>query len=338
MHRTILIAAGCLLLTATAVSAQENPAQSATDVAKSHEAIRRGLTFLREDAKKWRTDRQCSTCHHGLFTVWAMTEARHRGWDVDLQDQADIVQWLKERMDKIDQPRDTRPGWRNVNTISMNLALMARSVPGQDVISTEELAKIRGHLVRHQEVGGEWAWSSAPPNNRPPPFFESDEVATLLALLAMPNADEPMPDDVRDSRQKGIDWLTKADVTDTTQAAALRLLWKARSNPAAGIQPDVDRFLRRQRVDGGFGQLADRPSDAYATGQAIYILNLIGVSPDRDEICRAVSFLVSTQNSDGSWPMTRRGHPGVEPSAFTVPITYFGSGWGTLGLLRTVPK
>src|SRR5436190_10151176 len=112
-----------------------------------------------------------------------MTEARQPGWDVDPEYQSDIVQWLNERLDKIDQPRDTRPGWSMVNTISMNLALMARSVSGQQVISDEQLGKIRGHLVRHQEAGGEWAWSAAPPKNRPPPFFESDEVATLLAML-----------------------------------------------------------------------------------------------------------------------------------------------------------
>jgi hypothetical protein len=36
--------------------------------------------------------------------------------------------------------------------------------------------------------------------------------------------------------------------------------------------------------------------------------------------------------------MTRRGHPGVTPSDNVVPITYFGSAWATLGLMRSVPK
>ena len=49
-----------------------------------------------------------------------------------------------------------------------------------------------------------------------------------------------------------------------------------------------------------------------------------------------MAFLVSTQKEDGSGPMTRRGHPGVTPGEFTVPIIYFGSAWGTMGLMRTV--
>jgi hypothetical protein len=35
--------------------------------------------------------------------------------------------------------------------------------------------------------------------------------------------------------------------------------------------------------------------------------------------------------------MTRRSHPGVKPGSFLVPITYFGSAWATIGLVRSVP-
>ena len=55
------------------------------------------------------------------------------------------------------------------------------------------------------------------------------------------------------------------------------------------------------------------------------MLSLAGVKTDREEVRRAVTLLVDTQKEDGSWPMTRRGHPGVTPSANVVPVTYFGS-------------
>jgi len=35
--------------------------------------------------------------------------------------------------------------------------------------------------------------------------------------------------------------------------------------------------------------------------------------------------------------MTRRSHPGVKPGSFLVPITYLGSAWATIGLVRSVP-
>jgi hypothetical protein len=65
------------------------------------------------------------------------------------------------------------------------------------------------------------------------------------------------------------------------------------------------------------------------------------VKAERPEIERAIAFLSASQREDGSWPMTSRNHPGVDttrnPIRNPVPITYFGSAWGTLGLLRFVP-
>ena len=90
--------------------------------------------------------------------------------------------------------------------------------------------------------------------------------------------------------------------------------------------------------DGGWGQLPDAANDAYATGQALYVLSLAGMKNDNAEVRRAVAFLVGNQKEDGSWPMKRRGHKGVMTGDFTVPIVYFGSAWATLGLMRTVPK
>ena len=51
-----------------------------------------------------------------------------------------------------------------------------------------------------------------------------------------------------------------------------------------------------------------------------------------------MAFLVATQKADGSWPMTSRAQPGAKPFKNPVPITYFGSAWATLGLLRSTPK
>src|SRR5262249_2598104 len=100
----------------------------------------------------------------------------------------------------------------------------------------------------------------------------------------------------------------------------------------------IDRLLSRQNKDGGWGQDKDLPSDAYATGQVLYFLDLVGAKPDRAEVRRAVSFLVAGQKDDGSWPMTARAHPGEKPMTNPVPITHFGSAWATLGLARCVPK
>jgi squalene-hopene/tetraprenyl-beta-curcumene cyclase len=220
-----------------------------------------------------------------------------------------------------------------VSTPALFLAAMAAAEPKQDAVTAADLKSIAGHLGRHQEADGSWAWSAAPAKNRPPPVMESDEVATLWGLLDLGPADPKEKSDVRD---KALAWLAKATPTDTTQAAALRLWLRVREGKST--TDEVQSLLKRQNKDGGWSPVAGIPGDGYATGQALYVLNLAGVPNDHPDVKRAVAFLVSTQKDDGSWPMKSRSHPGAEPMKNPVPITYFGSAWATLGLLRTVPK
>jgi squalene-hopene/tetraprenyl-beta-curcumene cyclase len=310
--------------------------------AQMQKAAARGIAFLEADALKWRKERKCATCHHGAMTVWALAEARSRGYAVKDETFADVVKWTKEKLKDVDKPRDTRPGWSVVNSPALYLSVMAQAVPEQDALTADELKRIGGHLVRHQETDGGWAWSAAPAENRPPPFFESDELATLLADVALAPqvpADPKEKSEVRDAREKGLAWLAKEKPTGTTQALAIRLFRAAQAGkPAKELRPQIDALLKRQNKDGGWGQVPDAPGDAFATGQALYFLNIAGVAPDTAEMRRGLSFLVTTQKDDGSWPMTRRGHPGVTPSNFTWPIVHLGSAWATIALAHCAPK
>ena len=125
---------------------------------------------------------------------------------------------------------------------------------------------------------------------------------------------------MRDGRDKAAAWLAKNKPNDTTQAAALRLLLKVRAGESAKtLEPDIDQFLRRQNKDGGWGQLSDLPSDAYATGQALYVLNLAGVEarPRRNPSRRRVP----SRHPKGRRLVADepRGHPGVTPGPYRVP-------------------
>jgi hypothetical protein len=344
----VTLAALCALSAGAGTARSDEPGKPAppeTTVTREQvrKTVERGLGFLQQDAARWRKERECATCHHGTMTLWALSEAKRAGYAVTPETLADTAKWTKDRLlDRIDKPRDTRPGWSMVSTPALCLAVMALAVPKQEAVSAAELKRIAGHILRHQEADGSWSWASAPPKNRPPPFFESDEVATLLAYLALgPQvpADPKEKSPARDARERAAAWLDQNKPTDTTQAAALRLFVKVRAGESAKtLQPEIDRLLGRQNKDGGWGQVKDLPSDAYATGQALYVLCLAGVKSDRAEVRRGAAFLVGSQKEDGSWPMTARAHPGVKPSSNPVPITYFGSAWGMLGLIRSVPE
>src|SRR5262245_41300584 len=202
----------CFLTFGVAPARADSPKSGATPQ-QARKAVERGLDFLQKDVAKWRKERECSTCHHGTMTVWALSEAKSQGYDIAPETLTDTVKWTKDRLlERIDLPRDTRPGWSMVNTPAIYLALMALSVPKQDAVSADDRKRIAGHLLRHQETDGSWAWSSAPPKNRPPPFFESDEVATLLAymvLVPQAPADPKEKSEVRDAREKAAAWLGK---------------------------------------------------------------------------------------------------------------------------------
>jgi hypothetical protein len=300
----------------------------------------RALRFLAGDAAKWRQDRGCATCHHGTMTVWALSEAQRQGYEVDTGALANVMQWAKDQfVPQFRGPRDLRPGYDAVSVPAIYLSVMSQELP---VLSRQEINQVVVHLVRHQEADGVWAVLSGA--NTVAPTWESPETLALLAYLAW---EEYVPEDsveadrLRAGRRKLLRWLATTKSTETTQAETLRLVLDVRNGASAEqLSAQVDRLLKRQESDGGFRQIPALPSDAYATGQALWALSLAGVKKDRPEIQRAVSFLVASQRDDGSWPMTSRKLLDVSKKKRIhnpVPITYFGSAWATIGLVRFVP-
>lgn len=308
-------------------------------------AVVQGVSFLQKDAAQWKAEKKCATCHHGTMTVWALNEAKRQGYAVDAAFLSDAAQWTRERLAGIEKPRDPRPGWSMISTPALYLSVMAHNQPELNTISRNELKQIADHTARHLEEDGSVltpATMSPPrPNNGPPPVFESREVLTLLAVLVMrpeEPGDSKEGSPVREARKKAETWLAGITPGDDTQAAALRLLVAVQEGkPRKAIRSAIAGILGRQNADGGWGQLRQLPSDAYATGQTLYVLSLAGMDRRRPEIGRAVAFLARTQQPDGSWPMTSRAHPGATPYTNPVPITHFGSCWGVLGLARSVP-
>jgi Squalene-hopene cyclase N-terminal domain len=136
-------------------------------------------------------------------------------------------------------------------------------------------------------------------------------------------------------RDKGIQWLDKTKSDNDPQTIAMRLVLSRRlSRPAGEWEPLIQSIKKRQNADGGWSQTKDMPGDAWATGQALYALAHAGIKPDEPVIARGRTFLIKTQRSDGSWPMTSRPiKPGGEGATNLSPITCAGSAWAILGLV-----
>jgi hypothetical protein len=142
--------------------------------------------------------------------------------------------------------------------------------------------------------------------------------------------------------RKAVEWLDAVKRADTHQDKVMKLLLGVRAGkPRKALQPAIDELLALQRGDGGWSQTVPEPrSDAFATGQTLYVLSLAGITADRPEVRRGLDFLVATQQADGSWPMTSRSSPNGEPGSakLLTPITCAASAWATLGMARLAPK
>jgi hypothetical protein len=150
------------------------------------------------------------------------------------------------------------------------------------------------------------------------------------------------PESQRAALSKAIAWLDAVKLSNIHQEKVLKVLMDVRSaKPREKIQTTIDELLALQRTDGGWSQtIPELKSDAFATGQSLYVLSLAGYTNERPEIKRGIDFLVATQAPDGSWPMISRSTPDGSPGSAKLlsPITCAASSWATLGLARLAPK
>src|SRR5690242_20055498 len=148
----------CFLACSARPARAEDPGKGhAEDLPLAEQArsvIERGIAFLEQDAAKWRDEHGCATCHHGVMTIWALSEARSQGYAVDAETLEAMMQWTKERfIPRIGKPRDPRPGWSLVSVPAIYLGVMSQRLP---ILSRDEINQVAVHLARHQEEDGAW--------------------------------------------------------------------------------------------------------------------------------------------------------------------------------------
>ena len=133
-------------------------------------------------------------------------------------------------------------------------------------------------------------------------------------------------------------WLS-AQTPLTTEDRVMQLLGLHWADADASTrQRRVRELLQLQRNDGGWAQTPYLASDAYATGQVLYSLRELGVSPTESAMQRGSAFLVRTQREDGSWYVKSRAMK-IQPyfeSGFPFGddqwISHAATAWATIGL------
>ena len=78
------------------------------------------------------------------------------------------------------------------------------------------------------------------------------------------------------------------------------------------LKDGIDELRQKQREDGGWAQLVNLESDAWATGLALLAMHTAGLDPSDSDYRRGMEFLLSTQFDDGSWFVRTRTRPVIQ--------------------------
>ena len=336
----------CLSRPALAVEPTSIPRATTQQV---HQTVDRAIGYLQTESAAWLKTRKCAACHHVPMPLWALSEAERQGYAIDKQFVADTTESLLGSRDKLmaskvfpnpADPPDPRPQGRGLNMGLPFLAVAAQSLPALKEGQKQSLKLIAEEIVKKQQPDGSWEFFAT---LRRPPINESQTTDAAWIIMALQGETGPgAPESQRAALSKAIAWLDAATRSGLHQDKVLKVLLGFRSaKPRQTMQTTIDELLALQRADGGWSQtVPEWKSDAFATGQTLYVLSLVGFTAKRPEIKRGIDFLVATQEPDGSWPMISRSTPDGSPgsSKLLTPITCAASSWAALGLARLAPK
>jgi squalene cyclase len=170
-------------------------------------------------------------------------------------------------------------------------------------------------LAYDQRPDGHWrAGDTRPPLGTGE--FATTALSMRTMLLYMP---EGRRAELQTTIDRGRRWLA-AGTPVTNDDRVFKLLGVAWAKaPAADVQSAAQLLLAEQRPDGGWSQLSDMQSDAFATSQALVALHDgAGMPVTNAAYQRGFQYLLRTQLEDGSWHVKSRAF-GFQP--------YFESGF-----------
>jgi ankyrin repeat protein len=185
-------------------------------------------------------------------------------------------------------------------------------------------------------------WSSN--ESRRPPMSAGDFQAAAVTIYAIKHY-SPASEQASSDRAiaKAVAWLHRStpELTQDRAFKAIALAWAGDDSERTRIAART--LIAMQRPDGGWSQMPGMESDAYATGQALYALNIAGKVAANDPAYRkGIEYLLRTQAADGTWHVKSRSiwlQPYFEsgfPYGQDQFISAAGSAWASIALTTAV--
>jgi N-acyl-D-amino-acid deacylase len=262
-------------------------------------AVKRGLTALDKSSARYPEHRACFSCHHQTLPLMAQKTAEVQGYSVDAAlRHSQHAFSLKSFSHRID---DLRAG-QGIGGRAMTVSYALWALTLSDHSPDETSAALASYLLKTQRAEGHWIGQTSRP-----PLEESYQTCTVLAMRGLEKfADGEQKEIARTAINKARDWLLAAPAK-SQEDKNLRLwgLYDFESS-APARDAALQAVLSSQRADGGWAQLDGMDSDAYATGQTLFVLQSIGRAVTDDVYRRGMQFLVRNQCTDGAWLVETR--------------------------------
>jgi ankyrin repeat protein len=277
------------------------------------QAVEKGAAILQQGAMEFFTQSGGVGCHHQPVASMAIAAARTAGVHVDESAAKGLVKMIEGESLFFNQLMLERA---NIGGQSDGPTWKLMALASEHYASSPVTDAIVSYIAHNQRHDGTWWFGGV----SRAPFEEGKMARTAMSIRIMQAFNTPGMKAELDSRiARARNYLTsgKANTNDEASMQILGLHWAGGNS--SGMSALGKTLIGAQRADGGWGQNRNLPSDAYATGEALFALKEAGILTASDAAYqKGVKFLMDTQYPDGSWYVRSRS-PKFQP--------YFQSGF-----------
>lgn len=268
-------------------------------------AVTKGLDVVTKAAERYPDHQSCFSCHHQTLPMLAAVMARGRGIEIH-------ETWLKGQKDfthtSFADDLDALRAGRGIGGRSMTVGYGLWALRLADSPADETTEAMVTFLLKTQHDDGHWSRQTSRP-----PLEDSNIMCTALAIYGLQKypADSQRAD-IEAAVARAAQWLSDAKLESQEDRCAR--LWSLSLLKASIEESGTVRsaIIAAQRDDGGWAQLDSMTSDAYATGQTLWLLQATGFDTTEPAYQRGVDYLLRSQCDDGSWFVSTRSKP-VQP-------------------------
>jgi hypothetical protein len=304
--RITLYAAALLIIGSSTAHADDAVSRDALQT-----AVRNALDLLVKTSPTFVKKGGCNSCHNQMLPAAAQAFARGRGIEV-----GEPIEQLPGEISEMTTERYAEysvAGGGGVNALSFELF-------ASDLLKQPADARMRAQVqyIKGQQLPeGYWRGGGSLTSNgqqglsrpgaaRPPLMFDDFTPTAFMvrALRAYAPASEAADTQARIAKAR--QWLLATKATRMQEHAFRVLGLKWANADRRAIDGAAKELQALQQRDGGFAQLPTLPSDAYATGLALFALHEAGLASTHQAYQAGLKFLLQTQAPDGTWHVRTR--------------------------------